>query len=70
MPDLEILIENLDSARAGLNRARNAAEQWRQGNVAGVSFSAPQRTALKEVFEAGLQAGKDGLDAVDAELQN
>lgn len=70
MPDPEILIENLDAARTGLNGARNAVEQWRQGKVAGVNFTAAQRTALRAEFEAGMQAGKDGIATVDAELLN
>lgn len=70
MPDPEVLIENLDVGRQGLNNARNAVEEWKRGKVAGVDFTAAQRTAIRAVFEAGIQAGKDGIAAIDAELLN
>lgn len=70
MPDPEIIIEVIDNARKGLNRARNAAEQWLEGKVAGVNFTAAQRTAIRTAFMNGLQEGKDGITAVDDELLN
>lgn len=70
MPDPEVLIEKIDSARTGLNRARNAVEQWRQGAVAGVPLTAAQIAALRVEFVAGMQAGKNGVRAVDLELLN
>lgn len=70
MPDPEILIDNLDAARTGLNSARDALEQWRRGRVAGVNFTAAQRTAIRAIFEAGMQTGKDRIAAVDVELLN
>lgn len=70
MPDPEVLIESLDAARNGLNTARNAVGQWQQGVVAGVAFTAAQLAALRAQFDAGIQAGKDGIVAVDLELLN
>ena len=35
MPDINVIIEKLDEARRGLNEARNIAEEWRRGRVAG-----------------------------------
>lgn len=70
MPDPDVLVEAIDSARVGLNSARNAVEQWRIGKVAGVNFTTAQRTAVRAQFEAGLQAGKDSIAAVDLELSN
>ena len=66
--DVDKVIEELEVARRGLNVARNAAEDWRSGAIAGVVHTAGQKTALKSAFTAGLQAGKDGMAAVDAEL--
>ena len=70
MPDPEILTTELDKSRTGLNRARNAVEQWRRGSVAGVNFTPTQRAAIRAEFDAGIQAGKDGLIAVELELLN
>lgn len=68
MADIEILIQKLDQARSGLNTARNAADQWRRGSVGGMDLTQAQKAALKAVFQAGLQTGKDGIAAVEAEL--
>ena len=70
MPDPQILEAKLDAARDGLNSARNAVGQWNKGEVAGVTFTTAQRAALRTQFEVGLQAGKDVIAAVDAELRN
>lgn len=70
MPDVDIVIEALDSARKGLNAARNVAEEWRGGKVAGVDHTGGQATALKAAFITGIQAGEDGIAAVRAELAN
>lgn len=66
--DVDKVIDRLDNARKALNGARNAAEEWRRDKVAGVAFTAAQKTALRTKFAAGLQDGKDELVAVDVEL--
>lgn len=68
MPNTEAIIEKLNAARNGLNTARNAAYAWQQGNVAGVTLTNNQRAALKTSLLAGIQAGKDGIVAVEQEL--
>ena len=68
MPDVEKVIEALDSARRGLNDARNAAEEWRRGKVADVVHTSAQATALRSAFVTGIQAGADGIAAVRTEL--
>ena len=68
MPDVEVVITNIDAARVGLNAARNAAEQWRAGSVAGVALSAAQTTALSASITTGLNTGKTGISAVETEL--
>ena len=70
MPDVNKVIEALDRARSDLNAARNVAEEWRRGKVAGVTFTAAQLAALRAAFATGLQTGKNGLAAVDVELRN
>jgi hypothetical protein len=69
MPDLDLIIERLDEARRGLNEARNVAEEWRRGRVAGVTHTSGQKNGLKTVFVSGIEAGKQGIAAVEAELQ-
>ena len=70
MPDVEKVIEALDSARRGLNDARNAAEEWRRGKVAGINHTSGQASALRTAFRAGIQTGEDGIAAVKTELAN
>ncbi len=70
MPDVDKVIEALDSARSGLSNARNAAEEWRKGKVAGVDHTTGQMAALRTTFIAGIQAGEDGVAAVRTELAN
>ncbi|MCB7129292.1 MAG: hypothetical protein J3T61_07130 [Candidatus Brocadiales bacterium] len=69
MADIEVLIEKLDEARRNLNDARNSAEEWRRGKVAGVTHTAPQNTALRARFLSGITAAKRGIAAVEAELK-
>ena len=69
MPDINVIIEKLDEARRGLNEARNVAEEWRRGRVAGVAHTSGQTNGLKTVLVSGIEAGKNGLAAVEAELQ-
>ena len=68
MPNILVIITNLDSARAGLNAARNAAEAWQAGAVAGVTHSAAQTNALSAAITTGLNTGKTGISAVETEL--
>ncbi len=69
MPDINVIIEKLDEARRGLNEARNVAEEWRRGRVAGVTHTLAQTSGLKTVLVSGIEAGKNGIAAVEAELQ-
>ena len=69
MPDIEKIIEKLDQARRGLNEARNVAEEWRRGRVAGVAHTAGQKSGLKTVLSSGIEAGKSGIAEVEAELR-
>ena len=68
MPDIAVIITNLDSAKAGLNAARNAAEAWKAGAVAGVAHSAAQTNALSAAITTGCNAAKTGISAVETEL--
>jgi len=68
--DIDAIIVVLDEARNGLNVARNAAEQWRTGGIAGVTHTTGQEAALRTAFTDGIQAGKDGIAAVETELAN
>ena len=68
MPDLEVIITNIDSARAGLNASRNAAETWRAGAVAGVAHSNAQTTALSAAITVGLNTAKTSITATETEL--
>ena len=70
MIDIKLIIDELDDARSGLNDSRNAAEEWRNGKVAGVDLTAEQKSALKTTFKKGIQTCKDGLVAIDMELSN
>jgi len=70
MPDVNVVIDALDSARRGYNDARNAAEEWRKGKVAGIDHTADQLAALKTAFLAGMQAGDNGVATVRTELTN
>jgi hypothetical protein len=68
MPDIAVIITNLDAARAGLNDAKNAAAQWQSGTVAGVALSVAQTNALSAAVTTGLNTGKTGISAVETEL--
>ena len=70
MPDIEIIIAKLDEARRGLNEARNVAEEWRRARVAEVAHTAGQKSSLKTALLSGIESGKSGLAAVEAELQS
>ena len=65
MPDPDVVIAKLDAARSGYNDARNAADIWRNGKVAGVNFTAAQRNAVIAQFTAGMKAGKDNIIEVE-----
>ncbi len=69
-PNPDTLITHLDQARTALNNARNAVEQWKRGQVAGVAHTAGQRSAIRTIFENALQDGKDRIADVDTELTN
>ena len=68
MPDILVIVAGIDAARAGLNAARNAAEAWQAGAVAGVDHSAAQTNALSAAITTGLNTGKTGISAVETEL--
>ena len=68
MPDISVVITALDSARSGLNDAKNAAAQWKSGTVAGVALSVAQTNALSAAVTTGLNTGKTGIAAAETEL--
>ena len=68
MPDSEVIITALDSAKSGLNIARQNAEQWRPGAVAGVAHSTAQTNALSAAITSGINAAKTGISAAETEL--
>ena len=69
MSDIEVVIEKLDQARRGLNEARDVAEEWRRGRVAGVTHTVGQKSGLKTALVSDIEAGKSAIAEVEAELQ-
>jgi len=68
MPDIDVIITALDSAKQGLNTARQNAEEWKAGAVAGVAHSNAQTTALSAAITVGLNTAKTSITATETEL--
>ena len=66
--DIDKVIAALDEARSGFDNARDAGTEWKRGKVEGVNYTVTQNQAIKTAFMVGLQKGKDGIAAVEAEL--
>ncbi len=67
MPDIKIVIKELNLAQRGINAAINATNEWDRADVGGVVHTIEQRNALIATFDARMAAVEAAIVAAKAE---
>ena len=68
MPNVTVLTEQMEKARANATKTIRALTEWRTGKVGDIDHTAGQKAGLREQIRASVTGIDDAVAAFKAEL--